>query len=302
MSGGADSSYAAYKIIQLGLKPLAIHLDNGWNTEFAVSNIENIVKKLNIDYVTHVIDWEEFRDLQIAFLKSSVVDLEMLTDNAISVITYRLAKKYKIRYFLSGTNTSTESIMPKSWFYDIKYDSKNILSINSRLGLRKKFDSYPIFTFREYFSHRYLKTIKHISILNYFEYNKKDAIELLKSELNWKNHQEKHFESRVTRFYQGYILPKKFGIDKRRAFLSALICSKQLTREEALIEIEKNNYTIDAINEDKAYFCKKLNISFSEFDKIINDKPVDHLSYPSYAIWDIKLRNLLRPLKHLLIK
>ena len=302
LSGGADSSFAAYKIKEAGLNPLAIHIDNGWNTEFAVSNIENIVKKLDIDYIAYVIDWDEFRDLQVAFLKSSVVDLEMLTDNAISVIISRLAKKHKIKYFLSGTNLSTESIMPSSWFYDIKYDSRNIKSINLRHGIRKKFESFPLFSLKEYLSFKYFRKLNSISILDYLNYNKMEAIEILKKEFDWKDHLEKHFESRITRFYQGYILPKKFNIDKRRAFFSALICAEQITREEALESIKINNYSPTLIEEDKAYFCKKMQISITEFDKIMNEKPVDHFSYPSYAIWDIKIRNLLRPVKHLLIK
>jgi len=234
LSGGVDSSFVAYQVQKLGLRPLAVHLDNGWNSELAVINIENIVKRLGFDLYTHVIDWEEFKDLQLAFMKASVVDIEMLTDNAIVVLINKLAKEKRIKYFFIGTNVSTESIMPRSWFFNVKYDSLNIMSIHSKYGKLKKIKSFPYFNFLQYIRYRYSNPINNISLLNYLDYNKSDAIKILQDELNWKDYGGKHCESRFTQFYQSYILPKKFNVDKRRAFLSCLILSNQITREQAL--------------------------------------------------------------------
>ncbi|MDD5593723.1 MAG: N-acetyl sugar amidotransferase, partial [Candidatus Margulisbacteria bacterium] len=211
LSGGVDSSYTAYVVKNLGLRPLAIHLDNGWNTELAVKNIENIVKKLGIDLFTYVIDWEEFKALQLAFLKASVVDLEMISDNAIFAAIYKIAKDKGTKYFLAGTNLATESVMPPSWFYSVKYDSLNIKAIYKRFGHGPKLRTYPILNFLEYLDFRYFNKFKFISMLNYVPYDKNKAKELLIDKLGWKDYGGKHGESRITRFYQEYILPVKFG-------------------------------------------------------------------------------------------
>ena len=214
LSGGVDSSYLAFIVKKLGLRPLAIHIDNGWNSELAVKNIENIVKKLNIDLYTHVIDWEEFKALQLSFLKASVIDLEMLSDNAIVVGIYHLLKKFKVKYFIDGTNYAAESIMPSTWFYVPKYDSLNIKSIFKLFGDGRRLKTFPLLNIKEYIRYRYFKKGESISLLNYITYNKVDAHKALQDELDWKDYGGKHYESKITHFYQAYILPTKFNVDK----------------------------------------------------------------------------------------
>lgn len=281
LSGGVDSSYLAYLIKSWGLNPLAIHVDNGWNSELAVKNIENIVKILNIDLYTHVIDWEEFKDLQLAFLKSSVIDLEMLTDNAIVAGIYFLAKKHNIKYFLDGVNISTESIMPASWYYSVKVDGLNIRSIYKEFGKGKKLRTYPTFNFIQFI--RYFKGgIKQVSPLNYIEYNKVEAKKLIEKQLLWRDYGGKHYESRITQFYQAYILPTKFNVDKRKAHLSSLICSNQMTREEAQIELQRPLYDSKKFDEDYEFFLKKLELSKEQFSQILTSPPKRHEDYKNY--------------------
>jgi len=284
ISGGVDSSFLAYNVKKLGLRPLVVHFDNGWDSELAVNNIENIVKKLDFDLYTYVIDWEEFKDLQRSFFKASVVDIEMLTDHAIMATMFKLARKYKIKYVLSGTNIATEFIMPSKWLYQ-KWDIKNIKSIQKRYGT-KKIDKFPIYGPWAYFFTRYLYKFEYVEILNYIDYNKNEAIEILKNELGWKYYGGKHYESVFTRFYQGYILPRKYGIDKRRAHLSNLVCTGQITRDDALKDLTKETYEPDLIRQDKEYVIKKLCYTNEEFEQILQDKPKTHLEYPnSYWIY-----------------
>ncbi|WP_317168193.1 N-acetyl sugar amidotransferase [Pontibacter pamirensis] len=298
LSGGVDSSYLAYCVKDLGLRPLAVHLDNGWNSELAVKNIENIVKILDIDLYTYVIDWEEFKDLQIAFLKASVVDIEMLTDSAIIVAIDRIAKEKNISYFLSGSNFATENIMPQSWFYSIKHDSLNIRAISKRFGSVGKLKSYPMFNFFEFWRYTYFNKVKTIPLLNFLPYNKSEAMQFLIEKLNWRDYGGKHWESKFTQFYQVYILPRKFGIDKRRAHLSSLIVSGQLPREQGLKLISENIYNERLLQEDKEYLLKKFELSESEFDRLMQADPLPHDFYPSYVSY-IKI---LRKFKRLLTR
>ncbi|MGX5820035.1 N-acetyl sugar amidotransferase [Chitinophaga lutea] len=282
ISGGVDSSYLAWLVKrEFGLRPLAIHLDNGWNSELAVKNIENIVKKLDIDLFTWVINWEVFRELQLAFLSSSVIDLEMLSDNAIVASIYKLAKEKNIKYFLDGVNIETESIMPETWYNSLKVDSLNIRSIYKKHGSKVPLKTYPLLSFFDFY--RFLKgDLKQYSLLNYIDYNKVKAKELIQRELDWKDYGGKHFESRITQFYQAYILPQKYGVDKRRAHLSSLICSGQISRDEALAELERPLYTPSKMEEDKAFFIKKLGLTPARFEEIMNTPATPHDAYPSY--------------------
>ena len=282
LSGGVDSSYLAYKVVELGLRPLAVHLDNGWNSELAVKNIENIVKKLNIDLVTHVIDWEEFRDLQIAYLKASVIDIEVLSDNAIVISINNLAKKHGIKYFLIGFNYATESIMPASWLYSPKYDSLNIKSIYKKFGSGKKLKTYPLLSFYGYLQYRFFPKIKIYDPLNYMEYNKAEALKTLSRLFEWRDYGGKHYESFITKFYQLYILPRKFNVDKRRAHLSSLICSNQMTRQAAIDELKIELYSETNLTIDKEYLIKKIGMAQQEFDRIIKNKPLSHFNYTSF--------------------
>lgn len=296
LSGGVDSSYLAYIAVkQFGLRPLAVHLDNGWNSEQAVKNIENIVDKLKIDLNTHVINWEEFKALQTALLKASVIDLELLTDHAIGETIYRISKEYNIKYFLSGYNFQSESVMPASWLYPYKMDSLNIKSIYKKEGAGLKLTTFKFINFYQYLTFG-KNSMKLIPILNYLEYNKKEALKVLEEKLDWKNYGNKHDESIFTKFYQDVILTKKFKVDKRRAHYSSLICSGQMAREEALEELKKPLLTEEAYKNNLSYFLKKMNITEGDFDKIMVNEQKDHWYYNSFAKRKHKIGNVYRAL------
>ncbi len=238
VSGGIDSTMVAYIVKKkLGLRPLAVHLDNGWDSELSIKNIEKICKVLDIDLFTHVLDWEEFKDVQLSFLKSSFINTEMPTDHAIMAVLFQVADEKRISYIINGSNFTTEGILPNSWVYDVR-DWKFIEGIHKKFG-KLKVKTFPHYGLIDMFHYLFIKRIKFVTILDYIDYNKKDAMKLIEKELGWKYYGVKHYESIFTRFYQGYILPRKFKIDKRRAHLSTLICSGQITREEALEELKK---------------------------------------------------------------
>jgi N-acetyl sugar amidotransferase len=299
LSGGVDSSYLAYIVVkELGLKPLAVHVDNGWDSELAVQNIENIVKKLNIDLYTWVIDWEEFKDLQRAYLKASVVDIEVLSDNAIVIAIDKLLRKHKIKYFLIGHNYQAESIMPDTWLYFPKYDSLNIKAIYKKYGSGKKLKTYPLLSFFEYIQYRYFNKTIAENILDLVPYKKELAIKKLKEEFDWRDYGGKHYESKITQFYQAYILPTKFNIDKRKAHLSSLICSKQITRNEAIMELNKPLYNSKALEEDMDYFIKKLELSKEEFNSLMNTQIRSHFEFSSYQKIHNKIGTILRSIRN----
>jgi N-acetyl sugar amidotransferase len=277
VSGGVDSTYVAYIVKKLGLRPLAVHLDNGWDSELAVGNIEKILKKLDIDLYTHVVDWEEFRDIQLAYLKASVVDIEVVTDHAITAAIYDIANKKRIKYFLSGSNIVTEVIMPNSWVYN-KNDLRNLEAIHKRYGT-VKLKTYPTMGLFMWLCFSFFTGIQTIPLLNYVDYNKKEAKKLLISDFGWVDYGGKHYESLFTKFYQAYILPTKFNIDKRKAHLSTLICSGQITREEALEELEKPLYEEDELERDKEYVLKKFGISEKEFEDLMKLPIKRHQDY-----------------------
>jgi N-acetyl sugar amidotransferase len=280
ISGGTDSAYLIHKLIELGLKPLAVHYDNGWNSETATQNIELLLKKLNVDLFTYVNDWEEFKDLQISFLKAGVIDIELLTDQAIIALLYNMSVKFNTKYIFTGHNTATESILPQHW-YHWKLDVLNIKSIHKKFGT-KKIKTYPTITFWQQYYHLKFRKTKMISLLNYIDYNKNEAQKILSEKYDWKNYGYKHNESIFTRFYQNYILPVKFGVDKRKAHLSSLICSGQITREEALEEMKKKIWETEETLKDKEYVLKKLDISVEKFDKWMKSPPVSHFEFKSY--------------------
>lgn len=280
VSGGVDSMYVVHLLVQFGLNPLVVHYDNGWDSELAVKNIEVMLNKLNVDLNTYVNDWEEFKDIQLSFFKASVIDIELITDQAIIAILYKLSQKHKIKYVFTGHNVSTESILPKHW-YHWKLDGLNIRSIHSRFGT-KKIKTYPIVSYFDQYYLNKTKKIRQYSLLNYVNYNKAEAKELLKKEYGWIDYSGKHNESIFTRFYQNYILPLKFKVDKRKAHLSSLICSDQITREEALAEMKNKPWETQQTAEDKLYVIKKLGLTEEWFDKWIKEAPVSHFAYPSY--------------------
>ncbi len=277
LSGGVDSSFVAYQVKRLGLCPLAIHFDNGWDSEIAIKNIDNIIRKLNFNLYTYTIDWEEFKDLQLSFLKASVVDIEMITDHATVCVIYEIASKNNIKYILGGTNIATEGIMPLSWGY-AKWDSRNIKAIQKRFG-KKKMDKFPTYSLFDMILAKYIRKIHLVEILNYIDYNREKAKKILKRELGWQDYGKKHYESIFTKFYQAYILPTKFNIDKRKAHLSTLICSGYITREQALEELQNPLYDSKELQRDKKHVLKKLDLSEKEFEEIMHLPVKSHLDY-----------------------
>jgi hypothetical protein len=272
---GVDSSYLAYWAKKEGLRPLIVHFDNGWNSELATENIRNICDKLGFGLNTHVINWEEFKELQLAYLKAGVVDIEALTDHAIMATIYQIAAKYKIKYTINGFNYATEAIMPKGWVFD-KTDWENIKDIYRKFGNAKPIKSFPHVSFyRKLYYHWFLK-LESIQVLNYIDYNKKDAKQIITKELAWRDYGGKHYESVFTKFYQAYILPVRFGIDKRIAHLSNLICSGQITRPEALEELKKPLYNADELRIEKEYVLKKLGLQEVDFDRFMQEKARRH--------------------------
>jgi N-acetyl sugar amidotransferase len=279
LSGGVDSTYVALLAKQHGLRPLAVHLDNGWDSELAVKNVENIITRCGFDLFSLVINWEEFRDIQLAYLNASVVDIEVVSDHAIFASMYKLAKEHDTGYIISGTNIVTEFIMPPSWLYD-KMDYANLKDIHSRFG-RKKLQTYPYLDFRKYVYYSAVLRLSPISILNYVPYNKKQVKEIIQKELGWRDYGGKHYESQFTKFYQAYILPEKFHIDKRKAHLSTLICSGQMTKAEALQELELPLYDPAQLKADKEYVMKKFGLSPGEFEKIMHLPVKKHSAFKS---------------------
>jgi N-acetyl sugar amidotransferase len=292
LSGGVDSSYVAYLLKKNGVRPLAVHLDNGWNSELAVKNVENIVRKLEIDLITHVIDWPEFRDLQRSFFKAGVIDIEMLTDHAIAACLFNAAKKNGIKKIVLGHNYATESCMPLAWVHR-KSDLTNLKSIHSKFG-NVKIKTLPTLGTFQLFFMRYALDYSCINLLDIISFDKEAALNLLESELEYKRYPFKHYESVFTRFYQGYLLPRKFRIDKRRPHYSALIASGQLSRADALKLMEKPVYAGKMLQEDRLFVTKKLGFSDEEFEKYLNAQNVSHLAYPS----DEKVWALLVSLKN----
>ena len=297
VSGGVDSTYVAYYIKKiLKLNPLAVHLDNGWNSELAVQNIKNCLDILEIDLVTHVIDWNEFKHIQKALLKSSINNLEIATDHAINALLIKTASKHKIKYIINGSNTATEGIMPTSWMEDNK-NKYIIKAIVRKFYPKVKIKSLPTISMTEYFYYFLIKKIKFIPILNFIDFDKSKAISILEKEVGYKPYRYKHYESIITRFFQGYILPEKFNIDKRKAHFSSLIISKQMTREEAINKLKMDNTYGDTniMNRDMIFFLKKLEMNNEDFKKIMADKPK---SASLYSPFSIKLFKFLERFHH----
>lgn len=292
MSGGVDSSYVAWLAHTMGLRVLAVHFDNGWNAEVAVANIRAVVEACGFDLETYVIDWPEFKDLQRAFIKAGVVDIEMLSDHAIMAAMFDLAKRHNIRYVLSGTNVATEHGMPRAWVWN-KQDLTNIEAIHKRFGERK-LKSYPRMGLLRSIWQRYLGLgFEFVETLDLVNFRKNDAMALLDEKTGWRYYGGKHYESVFTKFYQAYILPKKFGIDKRKVHLSALVRNGEMTRDQAFAELQQPLYDPDELRRDKAYVLKKLSFTEPEFDALMAQSPVAHDHYAS----DVKWRRMLISLK-----
>jgi len=293
ISGGTDSTYLAYLCKQWGLNPIALHVDNGWNSELAVKNIEETVKRLGFDLYTFVIDWKELRDLQLSYFKSSVIDLDIPSENALLGAFYRAAKKYRLKYILTGHNIETEGWLPPNFTSQYKLDTMNLRAIQKRFG-SMKLKKYPSIGFFRHFLYSRIEGIKFVNPLNYVPYEKERAKKILENEIGWRDYGVKHYENVFTRFYQGYILVKKYRIDKRKAHYSTLICSGQLTREKAMQLASEPPYTDPKLLEsDKNFVIKKLGMSEDEFEAFMNAPEVAHSEFPSYVSYYKRVKPLL---------
>ena len=276
VSGGRDSTYTLNNAVKLGLRPLAVHFDNGWNSEIAVQNIKNATKILGVDLHTHVADWEEFKDLQRSFLFASVPDAEVPTDWVIFSVLFAEAAQYNVKYIVHGHSFRTEGTTPLTWTY---MDGKYVQDVQRKFG-KLKLKSFPNMSMNRYIYYSIFKKINQFRILYYYQYNEKEVLRVLEEELGWKNYGDKHHESKYTAFFQAYILTRKFNIDKRKLHYSAKVRNGQLTKDQAIEVIKKDPYTGGMESLD--YCLKKLDLSYEEFDKIMNENPKSFLDYKSY--------------------
>ena len=281
ISGGVDSSYMLHLAIkELGLRPLVFHVDGGWNSELAVHNINVMIDKLGVDLYTQVINWEEMKDFQLAFFKSGVPHIDIPQDHAFIATLYNFADKYKIKYILNGGNISTECVQYPLKYYYYGTDMLQINDIRKRFGTNKM-ETYPFSSiFRHKIYLRYFRGVRLIKPLNYLPYTKEKAMKILQEEYDWKPYPQKHFESRFTKFFEGYWLPERFGFDPRRVQFSSLILTGQMTREEALKRLSQPAYDPETIKDEFNYIATKLGITPEELQH--------YFTMPKKYYWDYK--------------
>lgn len=281
LSGGVDSSYVAYLAKQYGLRPLLFHVDAGWNSQQAVNNIEKMVDGLGFDLHTEVVNWQEMQDLQLAFFKAQVPHIDTPQDHAFFAALYNFAAKNGFKYILTGANYSTECVRePLEWHYHAS-DLRQLKDIHRRFGRRplKTFPLCDIFTFKLYY--RFVKGIKVVKPLNCIPFIKEEAMQELVDKFGWQKYAHKHYESRFTRFYEGYWLPTKFGFDKRRAHFSSLVLTGQLSRQEALEKISKKAYDEETVAQDFEYIATKLGLTVAELKEIMAGENKSYRDYKS---------------------
>lgn len=292
VSGGIDSSYVLHLALKVGLRPLAVHMDNGWNSALAQTNIARLIKTTNVDLYTHVIEWTVYRNMLQAFLQSDVVDIELLYDNAMLSVNYRLANRFGIKWILGGMNTSTEGVrMPLNWSW-FKFDTLNIKDILKKNGCNN-WTSFPFISPIDFLYYKKIKEIKWVSLLDTIDYDKEATLSLLEGKYGYKRYPYKHYESILTRFYQAEILTKKFKIDKRHVHLSSLIKSNQITRNEAIVTLKKPPYENEFERlRDRKYFMKKMNWTMFDLDSYLERPPVNHDHYRTYTNYTRQLRHI----------
>lgn len=288
LSGGVDSSYLALKIKDWGLRPLVVHVDAGWNSELAVANIEALVKHCKYDLHTHVVDWEEMRDLHLAYLRAAVSNQDAVQDHIFFSSLYHFATSNNIKYIISGGNLATEGVFPSSW-HGSAMDAINLKAIHKKYG-EIKLKKYKTISFFDcYFWYPFIKKMRTIRPLNYMVYNKAEALRELQEKVGYKPYPRKHGESLFTKLFQNYYLPKKFGMDKRLPHLASLIVSGQMTRDIALAKLEEPLYDKSELEIDITYFCKKLRISRQQFDNLMM-APIHH--YSDFPNWDVRYQRM----------
>ena len=291
LSGGLDSSYVAYLLVKAGLKPFAITLDNDFDTDISKHNVKRLVEKLRIHHEYVWVDKEQYKDIQLSLLKASVKNAEAITDHTIITKMYGFASKLKLKYIVHGGNIVTEAIMPASWGQDAK-DWKNLKGIHKQFGT-VSIKGFPHMNLLHWFYYTFIKRIKWFPLLNYYPYNVNLAKRVLKEELGWQDYGHKHMENIYTRFFQGYILPKKFGIDKRKAHLSTLICSGQMTRDEAVKLIRKPYYHAHDMLQDKMDISEYFGLTVKQLETLIEAGGRSHLEFPNNEKWFKRLSGLV---------
>lgn len=294
LSGGVDSSWSLVQAVRLGLNPLAVHMDSGWNSELAQNNIANLVRQLNVDLYTHVIDWPEIRGLMEAFFAADVIDVEVLYDNAMQAVNFGQAARHGLQYILAGSNIATEGVeIPRAWNWH-KLDKRNIKAISRKFG-GPRLKTFPSVGTYKMIRYLMVNKIKWVSFLDYLDYRKADALEVLKAEYGYKPYAYKHYESVFTRFYQGYLQLYKFGVDKRKPHLSSLIMTGEMTRDEALERAAGIAYPSEKEMEaDRLYFIKKMGWSEEKFRDYMARPEKPHTDYPSEAALYAKMLDLYR--------
>ncbi len=280
ISGGVDSCYTAHLCKEHGLRPLLIHMDNGWNTEISVKNVKTMVEKLGFDYVSYVLDWQEFREIQLAFLKSSIVDLEMPTDIAIPASIYKTAIKHNIKFILPGGNYTAEGVLPLQMGYHTYKDMKLYKHIVKKYS-STRLKTVPTFSILKEFYYKFVKGIKKAYPLNYIPFDKDKAREFLIENYDWENYGGKHHESKITAFWQSYAMPVKYNMDYRRTTFASQICSNQITREDALEQLKTPSYDEAKIKEDKKYIAKKYGITEEELKEYLSRPPKTYVDFPN---------------------
>ncbi|HXG70765.1 MAG TPA: N-acetyl sugar amidotransferase [Gemmatimonadaceae bacterium] len=279
VSGGVDSSMVAFEAKRLGLRPLAVHFDNGWDSELAADNIRSVLDALQIELQTYVVDWEQFRDLQLAFLRSSTANCEIPTDHAIFATLFRTASRTKCRYILTGSNLATEAIYSVAHGH-YHQDLRFLRAIHRRFGTRPM-SSLPTISIRQYLYYVFVRRVRQIPFLNLVSYDRDEAKRLLERELGWRDYGGKHYESVWTRFFQGYYLPRKVGCDKRRWHLSSQICAGQVRREDALKILGQPKYDPDLLRQDKEFVVKKFQITAAELEAYVSAPLVPASEFPN---------------------
>ncbi len=280
ISGGVDSCYTAHLCKEYGLKPLLVHMDNGWDTEISVNNIRRMIDALGFDYISVVLDWDEFREVQLAFLKSSIVDLEMPTDIAIAACLHQTAAKHKIKYILSGGNYSGEGILPLQMGYHRYKDMKLYRHIVRKYG-KVALRTIPTMGLLKEMYFKYVKGIKTAYPLNYVNYDKDQARNVLIQQYQWQNYGGKHHESRITAFWQSYAMPVKYNMDYRRTTLASQIITEQIARADAITLLEQSPFDAEKVFDDKKYIAKKFGISESELESYLKNQPKTYVDFPN---------------------
>ena len=297
ISGGVDSAYLVYIAKKAGLRILAVHVDAGWNSDVAVENIKKLCSKLEIELHTIVVDWNTMKELQRAYMFSGLPNLDVPQDHAFLAGTYKFAKKHGINYMLNGSNFATEGILPSNYGYSA-IDLTNIKDVYKKCGRGKvSLRKYPKMDLLTY-SLMYIGKTRRINLLNYVTYSKKMAIEILHKEFDWNYYGGKHFESRFTKFFQSYYLPRKFGYEKKRAHISSLIVGGEITRDQGLADMADDSaYPENKMLEDRDYILKKLDISLDEWEQIMSAPNKSEDDYKNNKVLLNRMMNLKKMLR-----